>query len=280
MRDASESEEEEEGGVRLGSVERSRVEMQDPGQTDPRPSLSHTYSSDAFPPIPDTHADTHHMSSSDGSQTHENLGLSHPDSTRSSSGHSTDLGGNANDAIFDRPAMLRSNSSYTPVEEDPAIEIEAVVSCTSDGLMVILRRARPLMPQALSEGDTPYYQNGLFASPWAPNPVMPQEMQQATAAPQLSFPSGCPQPVESGFMAAIRDVAVFAWSLTGINGSLSQYSRGSPSGESTPPGGLPIWDPDAPKNEANEAYNGFSGSAYRPLYDGVERARELQDVKI
>lgn len=277
MRDASESEEEEEGGVRLGSVERSSVEMRDPSQTDSRPSLSHANSSDAFPPIPDTNADIPHLSASDGSQMNENLGLSHADSTRSSSGHSTDLGGNANDAIFDPPAMLRSTSSYTPVEEDPAVEIEAVVSCTSDGLMVILRRAQPLVPQALSDGDAPYYRNGLFASPWAPEPVMPQEMQQATAAPQLSFPSGGPQPVESGFMAAIRDVAVFAWSLTGINGSLSQYSRGSPSGESTPPGGLPIWDPDAPRNEANEAYNGFSGSAYRPLYEMGESENDRSE---
>ena len=268
MRDASESEEEEEGGVRLGSVERSSVEVQDPSQNDSRPSLSHANSSDAFPPIPDTNVEAHHMPASDVSPMDENLGLPHADSTRSSSGRSTDLGGNANDAIFDPPAMLRSISSYTPVEEDPGVEIETVVSCTSDGLVVILRRARPLVPQALSETDTPYYQNGLFASPWAANPVMPEELQQATAAPQIAFPSGGPQPVESGFMAAIRDVAVFAWSLTGINGSLSQYGRGTPSGESIPPGGLPVWDLDAPKTKSNEAYNGYKSiSAHRPLYE-------------
>jgi hypothetical protein len=54
-------------------------------------------------------------------------------------------------------------------------ELEAVVSCTSDGLVVVLRRARPpipglqhpLIPAALD------YRNGLFAAPWGHQPTEP-----------------------------------------------------------------------------------------------------------
>lgn len=54
-------------------------------------------------------------------------------------------------------------------------ELEAVVSCTSDGLVVVLRRARPpipdpqppVIPAALN------YENGLFAAPWGSQPIEP-----------------------------------------------------------------------------------------------------------
>lgn len=263
MPDVSSSDDEDEGGVRLGSISRSSVDMEDAPQPQARPSLSQAHSTDPFPTL-NGHIETDNTQLNGTSALHDNLGLPVDDRTRSSSGNSTDLDGNATDAIFDPPALQRSNSSYTPVDEDPAVEVEAVISCTSDGLVVVLRRARPLAPPALGEAERPYYKNGLFASPWAPEPIMPSEMRQTTTAPKISFPS-LPQPVEAGFMSAIRDVAVFAWSLTGINGSLSEYGRGNPSGEALPPGGLPIWDPNAPRIPANEAQNGFSGSRHRPI---------------
>jgi hypothetical protein len=48
---------------------------------------------------------------------------------------------------------------------------------------------------------------------------------------------------QNNFMQSIRDVAVFAWALTGINGSLVDYARGKPIGESQPPEGFPVWNP-------------------------------------
>ena len=188
---------------------------------------------------------------------------------RSSSDQSTDLEGNADDAIFDPPASHRSSSSQTPPGDlhEERVEIEAVVSCTSDGLVVILRRARPLVPHTLGATDAPYYANGLFASPWASEPVMPPTMQQTTVAPARTFPMT--DPAESGFMAAIRDVAVFAWSLTGINGSLAQYGKGTPAPEALPPDGLPVWDPNAEVDpDMNDRHNGFLGSTHRP-YNGT-----------
>jgi hypothetical protein len=127
------------------------------------------------------------------------------------------------------------------------IELEAVISCTSDGLVVCLRRARPLIPGALPTSQTTPY-NGIFAAPWATQPIFhpaPQQYppyplgahhpQMAQAAPSMQF--------QNTFMQSIRDVAVFAWALTGINGCLTEYARGTPVGESQPPDGFPIWNP-------------------------------------
>ncbi|KAL8934201.1 MAG: hypothetical protein Q9211_005350 [Gyalolechia sp. 1 TL-2023] len=192
--------------------------------------------------------------------------------SRSSSGNSTDLGGNSNDAIFDQPAAAQSSSSSfslaTPERDMQSfrqcqIELEAVVSCTSDGLVVVLRKARPTIPQIPEPRTAPVehpYRNGLFASPWATDPIMPCSQQRPLYMQQNSYepdpalrssaaPAGVPameSPANSAdFMNTIRDVAVFAWALTGINGSMAQFSRGKPRGEAQPPGGLPIWS-DAP----------------------------------
>jgi hypothetical protein len=78
-------------------------------------------------------------------------------------------------------------------------------------------------------------------------------------------------------MKAIRDVAAFAWSLTGINGAMVDLAHGKPSGEAQPPGGLPIWDPSANADPQNY-YNGFSGSVYRPINQA--QAHHLDKVDI
>ncbi|KAI9848868.1 MAG: hypothetical protein M1837_006384 [Sclerophora amabilis] len=194
--------------------------------------------------------------------------------SRSSSGDSTDLEGTSRHAIFGRSKGSDSSASSLPSSADgqdqgsptrrqqafeppgAPIEIEAVVSCTSDGLVVILRRARPIIPDAADPTAAPVeYRNGLFASPWAAPPIMPpasvaQQAFTGSFLPDLAAAQqGAPIKSASGgagsdtFMRSIREVAVFAWSLTGINGSLAQYGRGKPTGESQPPDGFPIWDP-------------------------------------
>ncbi|KAI9888075.1 MAG: hypothetical protein M1823_000010 [Watsoniomyces obsoletus] len=220
----------------------------------------------------------------------------HRDSA-TSSGQSTDLGPDSSQAIFggggggDAGGTTSSNSSAPTLSHGPArgetrprrrtprppqppaeerrIEVEAVVSCTSDGLVVVLRRARPItVPPQFATTPSPLYANGyangLFASPWAATPVMPNPLfsngpgafngaqlpsfgaptpAQATSAAAFDhFPEARGPPMDD-FMNSIREVAVFAWSLTGINGSLSRFGRGKPTGESQPPDGMPVWDP-------------------------------------
>ncbi|KAL9596598.1 MAG: hypothetical protein Q9219_005681 [cf. Caloplaca sp. 3 TL-2023] len=221
--------------------------------------------------------------------------------SRSSSGNSTDLGGNSNDAIFDQPTAAQSSASSfslpTPERDIPSlrqcqIELEAVISCTSDGLVVVLRKARPTIPQAAGPEARPVehpYTNGLFASPWATDPIMPCAQQRPlytqhnsyrpdpalrSTAAQVGVPTVEGPANSADFMNTIRDVAVFAWALTGINGSLAQYSRGKPMGESQPPDGLPIWNAGPSPGLVGGRMNGSNG--YTDT-NGRGSNRNLQD---
>jgi len=51
-------------------------------------------------------------------------------------------------------------------------------------------------------------------------------------------------PNQQDFLQAIREVAVFAWGLTGINGSLKDYARGQTAGEASPQDGVGVWNPE------------------------------------
>jgi hypothetical protein len=53
------------------------------------------------------------------------------------------------------------------------------------------------------------------------------------------------QAASEGFMQTIREVAVFAWALTGINGCMAQYAKGQPTSGAQPFEGLPVWEQDA-----------------------------------
>ncbi|KAK3074238.1 hypothetical protein LTR53_003461 [Teratosphaeriaceae sp. CCFEE 6253] len=221
----------------------------------------------------------------------------HPNS-RTSSGDSTNAA-DTHEAIFghsiraeestssvgelspDRDDSHRRRSSASPrppVRADP-IELEAVISCTSDGLVVCLRRARPAIPHPAHRPSRPVYENGLFAAPWAQEPMLPPLDTRpgagfgGTFAPSLGpqgamrgspvrvggKEAGAPQQVpqqQHDFMAAIRDQAVFAWALTGINGALAGYAQGLPRGESIPEDGYPVWASDP----RSHSMSGRSGS--------------------
>ncbi|KAI1619043.1 hypothetical protein EDD37DRAFT_606953 [Exophiala viscosa] len=277
-----ESDEDEEGGVRLrtGVRSESSVSMTDASTPRANERTNHVDNGDTSGNSvhggrrgqPTAHSQT--------TQSDSHLEPPMPDGNvhRTSSDVSTFTEGNASDGVFDRPITERRESSQTPPEdiEPEHVEIEAVVSCSSDGLVVILRRARPLVPHTLGATEAPYYANGLFASPWAPEPLLPQAMQEAPMA-SSGAGSGATRTDNSdpGFMAAIRDVAVFAWSLTGINGSLAQYAHGHASGEALPLG-LPVWDPNAKVDEqSNELYNGFLGSAHRS-FEGMDEPAKIE----
>ena len=207
--------------------------------------------------------------------------------SRTSSGNSTDFDGNAADAVFDQPNRSASSASSFSNSANgengigswrargPAspVELEAVISCTSDGLVVVLRQARPAIPRVSTTAAAPVpqrYHNGLFASPWAAEPILPYASNHPHNEAPNPFPLdtaparpvnatvGVPPhnygPQSGDFMDAIREVAVFAWALTGINGSMAAYSRGKPAGESQPPS-LPIWDPKSQPGMDHDRYN-------------------------
>lgn len=161
-----------------------------------------------------------------------------------------------------RPPLVPESSHQRAHEQLPSIELEAVVSCTSDGLVVVLRKARPPIPAAHPPLLPMDFENGLFAAPWAQQPIrphVPPDMLYTFRPPLL--PQYMPLrdnvkaaggPPLDQLMSSIRDVAVFAWALVGINGNLAAFSRGLPRGDAAPPDGLPIWDPNA----GNVPYHG------------------------
>lgn len=175
----------------------------------------------------------------------------------------------------------------------PTVELEAVVSCTSDGLVVILRRARPAIPPAHPPLSMPAFEfeNGLFAAPWAQQPVrpyVPPEMLYTFRAPLLPQYMPLRENVKAAggppidhLMRSIRDVAVFAWALVGINGNLAAFSQGRPLGEAAPPDGLPIWDPHAanpssyqpPENQAYARWMAYDEEMDRGKGPAVPQAR-------
>ncbi|KAG0649165.1 Hypoxia-inducible factor 1-alpha [Hyphodiscus hymeniophilus] len=273
MREASLSSDSDDGGVELHGhmdIDAARV-AETSGSAEETAGSSTNYSG--------------HETSGDDAPIH---GSTSPQSRplgnhRTSSEESrTDLQQNSANAIFDREHGSRSQSSSllvspenrrarpagraaAPPPVDP-FEIEAVVSCTSDGLVVVMRRARPIIPTAHAQEPVPMYPHGLFAAPWGGNPILPHQYHPDVNNPFVHgfgapvIPAGGPP--EDDFMNSIREVAVFAWSLTGINGNIASYGHGVPRGESQPPTGLPIWDPYAqpvsnllpPINQAEERW--------------------------
>ena len=163
--------------------------------------------------------------------------------------------------------LHRSHRTPSPAESRrarrrplPSIELEAVVSCTSDGLVVVLRKARPPIPASHPPLLPVYhYENGLFAAPWSEepvNPLYPAERFHTFQPPLLTqhMPlqehvkeAGGP-PIEQ-LMRAIRDVAVFAWALVGINGNIARYGRGVPRGDAQPHDGHSGRDAKAKKTQ-------------------------------
>lgn len=207
------------------------------------------------------------------------------------SGEGTDPERDSFHSIFDQAQAERSSTSSVvmsqrgsapPPAPAPAaaarpqaqpFEIEAVVSCTSDGLVVILRRARPAIINPVGVAQAQYV-NGLFAAPWGVNPIRPHEYQPGL---DRSFQHGFQAPVHVGpvmddFMTSIRDVAVFAWSLAGINGNVVSYGHGTPRHGAQPANGLPIWDPYAAQTtgfvppENQQAFRWSNAERYNATY--------------
>lgn len=149
----------------------------------------------------------------------------------------------------------RRGRSRNPI---PTFELEAVVSCTSDGLVVVLRKARPPIPSLHPPLLPVDFENGLFAAPWSEHPIRPYYPPEHfyTFRPPL-LPQYMPlrehvktaggPPIDQ-LMKSIRDVAVFAWALVGINGNIAVYGRGVPGESSQPHDALPVWDSKASKS--------------------------------
>ncbi|KAK8091070.1 hypothetical protein PG994_000575 [Apiospora phragmitis] len=265
--EASDSEDssDSDGGAQLGAsqspMEVDRTPQEEPHikaePLSPETSKAEILQSIHSHPSASSAAGSSSMAESQGHQTH--LTVPTPDAAEAGGHHGA---GNPPQAPHAPPRNANQRHRNEPI---PTFELEAVVSCTSDGLVVILRKARPMMP-ALHPPLMPLeYQNGFFAAPWGARPINPQypPEQIYQFRPPL-LPQYMPVqehvkqvggPPTDDLMSSIRDVAVFAWALVGINGTLAAHSRGVPQGEAQPPDGIPIWDPSATKSQYSAPEN-------------------------
>ncbi|KAI9646997.1 hypothetical protein NHQ30_004998 [Ciborinia camelliae] len=117
------------------------------------------------------------------------------------------------------------------------IQLEAVISCTSDGLVVILRKA----PTGSAVGHQ-------ANAPWGINPINPhlhQPGQNDRFVHGHEAPALQPGASDATSIKSIREVAVFAWALCGINGNIGSYGHGKP-GPKSQPRALPVYNPYGP----------------------------------
>lgn len=166
-----------------------------------------------------------------------------------------------------------STGASTASSTETSIELEAVVSCTSDGLVVCLRRARPAVPETIQNTvmppqTAPHPYTGYYAAPWGLQPVY--QPYAPTGFGPMAYPGmpsayGGPPPMppapmgyhaaagpnEQDFLRAIQECGVFAWDLVGINGSLADVARGEPGGRAAPPDGPTVWAPGHPSAESS-----------------------------
>lgn len=184
------------------------------------------------------------------------------------------------------PLSLNSEASLQRMRRRdalPAFELEAVVSCTSDGLVVILRKARPPIPAPHPPLLNPFdYANGLFAAPWGQQPIRPYyppELLYTFRPPLLpqymplreSVKAAGGPPLDQ-LMRSIQDVAVFAWALVGINGNIANYARGHPGGGAQPQDGLPVWDPSG-SSEQRQTQKQVQAQGVTPPWRRDEKER-------
>jgi hypothetical protein len=174
--------------------------------------------------------------------------------------------------------QIRSSTSSCPA--GTAFELEAVVSCTSDNLIVFLRKARFVISHPVNHPAKSIYDKGLstpsltrepvlflfhsqqgagFATGFAPSHSLMITPYNSASPPRTIL--SIPELNES--MGAPRDQAVFASALTGISG----VTKGKPYDSSMPKDGCSIGPNGTPKHSAvDERYSQGNG-----MYPSQER---------
>jgi hypothetical protein len=139
-----------------------------------------------------------------------------------------DLAGMHHSSTANRRNPILASPSRRPVRHGKSHrEIEAVISCSSDGLTAVLRHARPSIPQLVQQTGHPVYANGLIASPWATtsslSPSKTGYLHSAVTTTKNStadIPGG---PGQEELMNAIRDAVALARAGVGADASRKRY---------------------------------------------------------
>jgi len=128
----------------------------------------------------------------------------------------------ATSAIPDGVGISRAFSRRSETSE--RYEVECILSSSSDGLIVVVRRAPRL--EGIPTIPRP---PGIFASPWATSPLAPYALTPPPPSPGERAPEPViedippvPGPSDQQVMNSIREVSVFVWSIAMLNDAVSQ----------------------------------------------------------
>lgn len=139
---------------------------------------------------------------------------------RRRSNHRYSSGSLSSNSSQESTALSDEGSSIETPPSQPCegMEVEAVVSCASDGLVVVIRHARPLIPGSVDKPGHPIYANGMLTSPIAPV-ARPYDGIRSAFDRKTDIPMETPGfgggPKPDDLMNTIRDVTVMAWAATG-----------------------------------------------------------------
>lgn len=165
----------------------------------------------------------------------------------------------SSDPNLDDARLRRSNSGRLP-----SVELEAVASCSSDGLILVIRKARPPIPGVEATRTTPTKVRNYVACRWRGDEHRNNNHNEFNDT-ILSQPSRStlqdywppPQPFDSVGLSPSCNVAVLVW--TEMNGNISTPYRGAPMDEFYPTRDCLHWLPFEAASTGNGAWRG-SGS--------------------
>ncbi|ORY83682.1 hypothetical protein BCR37DRAFT_378647 [Protomyces lactucae-debilis] len=162
--------------------------------------------------------------------------------------------------------------------DDGTVDVEAVISCTSDGIILVLRRASTALPARPPKG--------LFAVPWStvplyPAPPRPSHMMYETeGVPADDIAAGSRENQHA--LGVIQDVAVLVWGLQINEEMVARLARGTPVGDGARPAESLLEERRSNRRDAraramgsSEAEGRRSGSPGR--LHGRRRASGVQD---
>jgi PAS domain S-box-containing protein len=146
-------------------------------------------------------------------------------------GSSNGNGNGTGTGIVDRGRASETSSDFEEDHAEDVIDVEAVITCTSDGILLVLRRSASTLP--------PRPPQGLFAVPWAtvplyPAPPRPANMEYETdGVPAENIAAGSSE--NQHVLNVIKEVAVLVWGLQINEEMVSRLARGTPVGEEAKP---------------------------------------------
>lgn len=185
-------------------------------------------------------------------------GISHisngyEDSDEDTDNHCSDDGEDSDD----EEGLLREEEVSYEVPHPPSGDtwVECVISCTSDGLVAVLRKSRSAVDSEVPTGSVP-----VAYAPWATQPIIPKDNAYVI------------HPEQADFMETIRQVAAFAWHCEPICTEIRQYKRSREFNYGEEEGPLAGYGKSARfYNGESSAGSGLSSST-KPNGNGSERS--------